>query len=134
MDAAWHIVHIIVNLLVNADDLDVVFAALANPHRRKIVDLLALQPASIGHVAEHVGLSLTAINRHITVLEEAGLIQRRKSGRVNFLAIRRTGLRLIQEWARQYDASWGTDDETLDNYVAMISRAESATQKKEPRS
>ena len=111
-----------------------VFAALANPHRRKIVDLLAQQPASIGQVAEHVGLSLTAINRHITVLEEAGLIQRRKSGRVNFLAIRRAGLRLIQEWARQYDASWGTDDETLDNYVATISRAESATQKKEPRS
>lgn len=122
------------NLSIDADDLDVVFAALANRHRRKIVDLLALQPASIGQVAEQVGLSLTAINRHITVLEEAGLIQRRKSGRVNFLAIRRSGLRLIQEWARQYDASWGTDDETLDNYVATFSRAESATQKKEPRS
>ena len=122
------------NLLVDADDLDVVFAALANPHRRKIVDLLALQPASIGQVAEKVELSLTAINRHITVLEEAGLIQRRKSGRVNFLAIRRSGLRLVQDWARQYDASWGTDDETLDNYVATISRAESAGQKKEPRS
>jgi DNA-binding transcriptional ArsR family regulator len=123
-----------VNLSINVDDLDVVFAALANPHRRKIVDLLALQPASIGQVAEQVGLSLTAINRHITVLEEAGLIQRRKSGRVNFLAIRRSGLRLVQEWARQYDASWGTDDETLDNYVATISRAESATPQKEPTS
>ena len=129
MGAARRIVHTIVNLSIDADDLDVVFAALANRHRRKIVDLLALQPASIGQVAEQVGLSLTAINRHITVLEEAGLIQRRKSGRVNFLAIRRSGLCLVQEWARQYDASWGTDDETLDNYVATISRAESATQK-----
>ena len=122
------------NFLPIPDDLDVVFTALANPHRRKVVDLLALQPASIGQVAEQVGLSLTAINRHITVLEEAGLIQRRKSGRVNFLAIRRGGLRLVQDWARRYDTSWGTDDETLDNYVAAISRAGTGTQKKEPTS
>lgn len=133
LGVAHSIVHIIVNLSAT-DRLDVVFGALANSHRRKVVDLLALQPASIGQVAGQVGLSLTAINRHITVLEEAGLIQRRKHGRVNFLAIRRGGLRLVQEWARQYDASWGTDDETLDNYVAAIGRAEPETQKKEPTS
>jgi DNA-binding transcriptional ArsR family regulator len=117
-------VHSIVNYEEDGGGrLDAVFAALANPDRRRIVDMLALQPASIQQVAGRIGMSLTAINRHITVLEESGLVQRKKSGRVNFLAVRRSALRSVQEWAGQYHAHWGTDDETLDNYVAAIQRA-----------
>lgn len=111
--------------------LDAVFAALANPDRRRIVDLLALQPASIRQVAGRIGMSLTAIHRHITVLEESGLVQRKKSGRVNFLAVRRASLRSIQEWAGQYAVHWGSDDETLDNYIAAIERADEARRKTE---
>ncbi|WP_448002118.1 ArsR/SmtB family transcription factor [Agromyces bauzanensis] len=105
------------------DGLDAVFAALGNPARRRMVDLLAVRPASIGQLADHVGMSLPAINRHVTVLEESGLVQRRKHGRVNFLALRRAPLRRLQEWANRYHAYWGADDETLENYIAAIERA-----------
>jgi DNA-binding transcriptional ArsR family regulator len=108
------------------DGLDAVFAALSNPHRRRIVDLLSLQPASIQQLAERIGMSLTAIHRHITLLEDSGLVQRKKSGRVNFLAVRRATLRRIQEWSDQYRSDWGTDDESLENYVASIERANRA--------
>jgi DNA-binding transcriptional ArsR family regulator len=104
-------------------DLDTVFAALANRHRRRIVDLLALQPASIQQLARQIGISLTTIHRHVTVLEDASLVRRRKSGRVNILALDRTGLRSLQEWAKRYRVDWGTNDETLDNYIAGIERA-----------
>lgn len=109
------------------DNLDAVFAALANPDRRRIVDMLALQPASIQQVARHIGMSLTAIHRHITLLEESALVRRKKSGRVNFLALNRATLRRVQDWAQQYHAYWGTDDESLENYAAAIERDDAAT-------
>jgi DNA-binding transcriptional ArsR family regulator len=122
------IVHTIVNYLYEgADDLDSVFAALASPHRRQIVHLLALQPASIQQLARRIGISLTAIHRHIKVLEDAALIRRKKSGRVNFLAINQATLLRVQEWAQQYHAYWGSDEETLENYIAAIERAERPT-------
>jgi DNA-binding transcriptional ArsR family regulator len=106
-----------------SDGLDQVFAALASRHRRQIVHLLALQPASIQQLAGRLGVSLTAIHRHVRVLEDAALIRRRKSGRVNFLAINRATLLRVQEWAGQYHAYWGSDEDTLENYVAAIERA-----------
>ena len=110
-----------------ADDLDPVFTALASRHRRQIVHLLALQPASIQQLARRLGISLTAIHRHINVLEDAALIRRKKAGRVNFLAINRATMLRVQEWAQQYHAYWGSDEETLENYVEAIERAERPT-------
>lgn len=122
------IVHIIVNYKADgADDLDPVFTALASRHRRQIVHLLALQPASIQQLARRLGISLTAIHRHINVLEDAALIRRKKVGRVNFLAINRATMLRVQEWAQQYHAYWGSDEETLENYVEAIERAERPT-------
>lgn len=116
-------VHNIVNHSEGEVTLDAVIAALANPHRRGVIELLALQPATIQQVASHVGLSLPAINRHLAVLEQAGLLQRRKSGRVNFLAIRRAGLRLLQHWLHDFHPGWGSDDDTLSNYIAALDRS-----------
>jgi DNA-binding transcriptional ArsR family regulator len=113
---------------VNHSDegLDSVFAALGNAHRRNIVDLVALQPVSIQQIARQIEMSLTAINRHVTVLEEAGLVIRRKAGRVNFLSISRSTMRRVQDWALQYDAMWGTDDESLENYVPAMGNPDSS--------
>ena len=72
-------------------------------------------------------MSLTAINRHINVLEEAGLVIRRKAGRVTFLSIGRSTMRRVQDWTLQYNAMWGTDDETLENYVPAMSTPDSQT-------
>ena len=116
------IVNTVVNYQGEDSELDQLFGALANRHRRQIVHLLALQPAAIQQVARHVGLSLPAIHRHLVVLEEAQLIRRKKAGRTNFLAIDRSGLRKVQEWAEGYHPGWGTDAETLENYVAGIAR------------
>jgi DNA-binding transcriptional ArsR family regulator len=107
-----------------ADDeqLDLVFAALASRRRRQIVSTLALHPASIAQLADAQGSSLPAIHRHIVALEDAGLIHRRKSGRVNFLALTRSGLALAQGWLGEFHTYWGSDEETLDNYIAGIER------------
>lgn len=103
-------------------DLDRVFEALANKHRREIIYALSLQPHSISQLAKMRGLSLPAIHKHIKVLEQSGIIQRKKLGRTNFLALNRASLQGLQEWVMQYHTYWGSDDETLENYADYLSR------------
>jgi DNA-binding transcriptional ArsR family regulator len=103
------------------DDLDVVFAALANAHRREIIYLVGLQPYAINHLAEIRGLSLPAIHKHIKLLEDAGIVRRRKIGRTNFLTLNRSAVRALQDWLGQYHAYWGSEEETLENYETFLS-------------
>lgn len=119
--------HPTLNVVVNhepggVDDLGRVFEALANEHRRQIIRLLALQPRSISQLAELRGLSLPAIHKHVTALEDAGMVRRRKVGRTNVLAIERGPLLRLRAWVDQFHPWWGTDGETLENYAASIGR------------
>jgi DNA-binding transcriptional ArsR family regulator len=104
------------------DDLSGVFDALANEHRRAIIRLLALQPRSISQLAEFRGLSLPAIHKHVSVLEGAAMVSRRKLGRTNFLALEREPLSRLQAWTDQFHPWWGTDAETLENYADALRR------------
>ena len=125
MGGGWHRVTAIPR------HLDRVFEALANAHRREIVYVLGLQPYSIHHLAELRGLSLPAIHKHIKMLESAGVVQRRKIGRTNFLTLDRESLRSLQDWLGQYHAYWGTEKETLENYEAFLSRQQRGNRKEE---
>ena len=79
-------------------DLDDVFEALANKHRREIVYILSLQPFSISKLAFLRNLSLPAIHKHIEILEKGGLVTRRKIGQTNFLTLNPESLRGLQDW------------------------------------
>ena len=105
-------------------DLDTVFEALANKHRREIVYVLGLQPHSISKLASMRGLSLPAIHKHIKILEDAGIIVRKKMGRTTFLSLNRDSLLGLQSWLSQYHAYWGNNNETLDNYSDYLADRE----------
>lgn len=107
--------------------LDGVFHALANAHRREIVRFLGQQPAAIHHLAQLRGLSLPAINKHIAVLEGAGLIKRHKKGRTTFLTLDPAPVALLQHWAGQFHTYWGTGDGTFDNYDRYLTDTTSHT-------
>lgn len=102
-------------------DLDAMFAALAHEHRREIISALALQPRSISELADMRGLSLPAIHRHVKALEDIGMVLRKKVGRTSFLALGRQPLRDLQSWVMEYQPYWGSDAETLENYVQHLS-------------
>ena len=108
----------------NPTELDNIFEALGNQHRREIVYFLSLQPCSISRLASMRGLSLPAIHKHIKVLEEANMVIRKKVGRVNFLTLNRASLRVLQDWVMQYHTYWGNDEETLENYIRYLSESE----------
>ena len=114
-----------------AEDLDRLFAALANRHRREMVNLLGLQPYSISRLAELNGVSLPAMNKHVRVLETAGLVTRRKLGRTTFLTLDRSAIRAVQAWLATFHAYWGTEKETLENYERFLA-SDPTTRREDP--
>ena len=102
------------------EGLDAVFEALSHRHRREIIRVLGLHPCSIRQLADMRDLSLPAIHKHITVLERADLVSRRKLGRSNFLTLNRQSLRKAQDWLGQYHTYWGSENETLENYTTYL--------------
>jgi DNA-binding transcriptional ArsR family regulator len=104
--------------------LDAVYSALSNAKRRGMVTTLSFRPATVGQLAEEHQLSLPAIHKHIRVLEDAAIIQRRKVGRTNYVAILRPGLQQAQGWIGTFRTTWGSDRETLENYIASLTKSE----------
>ena len=86
-------------------DLDNVFEALANVHRREIIYFLSLEPCSISKLAFLRNLSLPAIHKHIEVLEKGGIVTRRKIGQTNFLTLNRAALRGLQDWLNRINTT-----------------------------
>ena len=86
-------------------DLDTVFEALANMHRREIIYVLSLEPCSISKLAFLRNLSLPAIHKHIEVLEKGGLVTRRKIGQTNFLTLNRAALRVLEDWLNRINTT-----------------------------
>jgi DNA-binding transcriptional ArsR family regulator len=107
-------------MATTSKDLDKIFEALGNQHRREIIYAVGLQPHSISRLAKIRDLSLPAIHKHIKILENAGLLINKKNGRTHFLTINRQALRSLQEWLMQYHTYWGNDKETLSNYEQYL--------------
>ncbi len=100
--------------------IDDVFNALANAKRRSMLDSLSETPATVSKLAVEHKLSLPAIHKHIRVLEHAGLLNRHKVGRVNFVALNRVGLQIATGWLGNHQAQWGKGNQSLESYIARF--------------
>jgi DNA-binding transcriptional ArsR family regulator len=92
--------------MTEADRLDAVFAALANPTRRAILARLSEGEASVNDLAEPFDMSLPAISKHIRVLEKAGLILRKKNAQYRPCQLDARPLKEIAHWTDQYRHVW----------------------------
>ncbi|AXK87631.1 winged helix-turn-helix transcriptional regulator [Nocardia farcinica] len=70
--------------MVQYDFLDASFGALADPTRRGILERLARGPATVSELAEQFDMTLTGMKKHLRLLEEAGMIDTEKRGRVRY--------------------------------------------------
>jgi DNA-binding transcriptional ArsR family regulator len=100
--------------------LDAAFTAMGHGKRRGMLYTLSFRPATVTQLADEFDLSLPAIHKHIRALEKASLIERKKVGRTNFVALNKKSLRAVQAWIMQFRADWGNDNETLENYIASM--------------
>jgi len=100
-----------------------VFAALADPTRRRIMERLSARGESrVTALAKPFRVSLPAVSRHLHVLERVRLIQRRRQGRIHFIRIRAAGLKAAQRWLLRCAAEWDARFDVLDKLLAEEAR------------
>ena len=86
--------------------LDAVFAALADPTRRAIIERLSRREARVTEVAEPFDMSLNAVSKHIRVLEASGLVERQRKGRDHVLSINTRSLDEVDGWIERMRRYW----------------------------
>lgn len=92
--------------MIRMDLLSLTFSALADPTRRAIVSRLALGETTVGELAKPFDISGPAISRHLKVLEEAQLIERRVDARWRFCSLRRDRLAEAERWINDTRQFW----------------------------
>lgn len=97
--------------------LDATFRALADPTRRGMLASLALGEKSIGELAEPFTMSFAGVSKHVKVLEDAGLIARRKTGRTHLISIEAKPLEEAERWLRRWEKFWSG---RLDRLQALV--------------
>jgi DNA-binding transcriptional ArsR family regulator len=119
-----------VNRLSVAPDLDAIFAALAHPIRRAILEQLSGRDATVSELAAPHRVSLPAISRHLGVLEDARLIKVEPQGRVRRCQIDAAPLSAAFGWLTRYRILW---EDRLGRLATHLARGQRKSKAKEVR-
>jgi DNA-binding transcriptional ArsR family regulator len=118
-------------------DLDDTLIALADDTRRTILKRLAAGEARVTEVAAPFGISLNSVSKHIRLLERAGLVRRRVSGRDHFLALEPQPFDELTRWMRETREFWSSRLDHLEAALraddAIAAAKKSSTPKPKPR-
>ncbi|MGA2834225.1 MAG: metalloregulator ArsR/SmtB family transcription factor [Terracidiphilus sp.] len=87
-------------------NIDRIFHALGDPTRRAMMEKLSQGTMSVSRMAEPFAMSLAAVVQHLQVLEESGLVQTEKVGRVRSCRIEPGGLDVMDQWIRDRRSIW----------------------------
>lgn len=107
-----------------SDPLSVIFAALADPTRRAILERLSSGPATVNELAQPFRFSLPAISRHLKVLEHAGLITRGRNAQWRPCKLEVAPLKQIAEWTNHYRQFWEGSFDGLEEYIDRLQHKE----------
>jgi DNA-binding transcriptional ArsR family regulator len=99
------------------DSSERLFAALADPTRRAILERLARGEASGTELARPFSISVPAISKHLRVLEHADLILHRKDGRTHRFRLAAQPMREAADWLEHYRQFWERQFDSLDSYL-----------------
>lgn len=107
-----------------ADELSVVFAALADPTRRAMLDRLSSGEATLNELADPFQMSIQGASQHLKVLENAGLVTRRRVAQTRPARLSADGLRTASSWLEGYRGFWEESLERLDEYLDSLQHDE----------
>jgi DNA-binding transcriptional ArsR family regulator len=99
---------------------DAALKALAEPHRRTILTLVADSPRPVGDIAEHLDITPQAVSRHLKVLHESGLVDERREGTRHLFVVNPAGFAAVQEFLAGF---WA---EHLARFGAVLAEGENA--------
>lgn len=92
--------------------------ALADPTRRKIIELLSSEDQTINSIAEQFDISRPAISKQIRILAESNLLTIENKGRERICSLSLSSLEEVYDWVRKYESFWMDKLDALDNYLA----------------
>lgn len=94
-----------------------VFNAVADAHRREILDVLITGEKAVGEIGEDLSMSQPQVSKHLRVLSEVGLVRCRAAGRRRLYRLEPGPLRPLQEWLTQYQRAVNDRVDRLEDYV-----------------
>jgi len=103
-----------------ADQLSLVFGALADPTRREILNRLADGEATVAELAAPFSMSQPAVSKHLKVLEQAGLVSRTRRATARLSRLEAEPLREVTTWLTRYQRFWDESHERLDELLTAI--------------
>jgi DNA-binding transcriptional ArsR family regulator len=102
--------------------LDAVFAALADPTRRAIIERLSRGEARVTEVAEPFAMSLNAVSKHIRVLEASGVVERHRKGRDHILSINTSSLDEVDGWIERTRRYWEKRLDAMESLLGELKK------------
>lgn len=94
--------------------------ALAEPHRRQILDLLCAEPRSVGELVAVLPVSQPAVSKHLRVLRDAGLVEARVDAQRRIYRVRPEPLRELDRWLEPYRRMWSGRLDALERRLNEI--------------
>lgn len=100
--------------------LDRLFQALSDPTRRSFVERLLDGPLSVTDLAAPTGMALPTVMRHLSVLEETGLVTTQKAGRTRICRVTPAPLDRVRAWIEEQRRTWEARLDRLEDYLATL--------------
>src|SRR5579863_1448863 len=101
-----------------------VFTAIAEEHRRAILDVLVDGEMPVGAIVDDVGISQPQVSKHLRVLSQVGLVQCRAQGRRRLYRLNAARLRPLHDWSAKYERLMSERFDRLDNYLTDLQSKE----------
>lgn len=107
-----------------------VFQAIADPTRRAIISLIALQAMTPNALAEHFDISRQGVSNHIKILTECELVKQKQQGREIYYTLEVKKLKEIDKWLEQYRKIWESRFSKLDTLLSKMQSSTTKSKKK----
>ncbi len=102
-----------------------IFQAIADPTRRAIIILIALQAMTPNAIAENFNITRQAVSKHIRILSECALVSQEQRGREIYYTLEIEKMKEIDKWLNQFREIWETRFNQLDKVLSQLSRGDS---------
>ena len=106
-----------------------IFQAIADPTRRAIVALIALQAMTPNAIAEHFDTTRQAVSKHLRILTECELVRQEQKGREIYYSLEIEKMKEIDKWLEQYRKIWETRYRQLEDLLATIKKQDKEKEK-----
>ena len=97
-----------------------VFNAIADRHRREVLDALIVGEKAVGEIVNDLSMSQPQVSKHLRVLSEVGLVTCRAEGRRRLYRLEPARLRPLRDWLAAYEQAWNARMDRVDDYLKEL--------------